>query len=180
MRLITLLLSLSVAGMAADVPWGVRLQYIEACSCDLFCPCYFNDHASHQGSGAHNCTFNNVGRILPGSKYGDLDLAGIKFWLSGDLGSDWATKGDPVKWKSVQFDSSDITWTLSPDGKTAHAKMANGEVTLTRATGADPTKPPRIENTKYFAATWNGPFNLYHSDHYYKGKGKNFSLKHAN
>src|SRR5713226_5003789 len=173
MRFLTLLLSLAVAGMAADVPWAVKLHYIEACSCDLFCPCYFNDHASHQGTGAHGCTFNNAGRILPGSKYGDLDLAGIKFWLSGDLGSDWATKGQadwlvatfepkttqqqkdavmtvltkvyPVKWSSVQFDTSPITWTISPDGKTAHAKMANGKVTLTRANGADPNKPPSIE-----------------------------------
>lgn len=209
MKALTLLLTLAVGAWAADVPWQVRLQYIEACSCDLFCPCYLNDHASHQGSGAHSCNFNNVGRILQG-KYGDVDLTGLKFWLSGDLGSDWATKGQadwlvatfelkatkeqkdavmavlgkiyPVKWNKVDFDTSAITWTLAPDGKTAHAKMANGkgEVTLTRANGADPNKPPRVDNTKYFAATWNSPFNLYHSDHYYKGFGKDYSLKHAN
>ncbi|MBI3698311.1 MAG: DUF1326 domain-containing protein [Acidobacteria bacterium] len=209
MKALTLLLTLAVGAWAADVPWQVRLQYIEACSCDLFCPCYLNDHASHQGSGAHSCNFNNVGRILQG-KYGDVDLTGLKFWLSGDLGSDWATKGQadwlvatfelkatkeqkdavmavlgkiyPVKWNKVDFDTSAITWTLAPDGKTAHAKMANGkgEVTLTRANGVDPNKPPRVDNTKYFAATWNSPFNLYHSDHYYKGFGKDYSLKHAN
>jgi hypothetical protein len=209
MKLATLLLGLATIAMAADVPWQVRLQYIEACSCDLFCPCYFNDHASHQGTGAHACTFNNVGRVLQG-KYGDVDLTGIKFWLSGDLGSDWATKGKadwlvatfepkatqqqkdgvmailgkiyPVQWSSVQFDTSDITWTVSPDKKTAHAKMANGkgEVNLTQAKGSDPAKAPAIDNTRYFAATWNSPFYLYHSDHHYKGFGKNYELHHAN
>lgn len=88
----------------------------------------------------------------------------------------------PVKWASVEFDTSRITWTLSPDGKTAHAKLANGkgEVTLTRAAGADPNKPAQIANTRYFAATWNGPFNLYHSDHKYNGFGKSYELHHAN
>lgn len=203
------LLALAVRAAAADVPWQARIQYIEACSCDLFCPCYFNDHASHQGTGEHSCTFNNVGRVLKG-KYGDVELTGLKFWLSGDLGADWATKGQagwlvatfepettkeqkhammsvlgkiyPVKWDSVHFDTSAITWTLAADGKTAHAKLANGkgEVTLARATGADPGKPAQITNTRYFGATWNGPFNLYHSDHRYNGFGKSYELHHAN
>jgi uncharacterized protein DUF1326 len=198
-----------ISALAADVTWQARIQYIEACSCDLFCPCYFNDHASHQGTGEHSCTFNNVGRVLKG-KYGDVDLTGLKFWLSGDLGADWATKGQagwlvatfepkatqeqkdammavlgkiyPVKWQSVQFDASAITWTLAPDGKTAHAKLANGkgEVTLTRASGADPSKAPQIANTRYFAATWNSPFSLYYSDHRYNGFGKSYELHHAN
>ena len=48
----------------------------------------------------------------------------------------------------------------SPDGKTAHAKMANGkaEVKLARFNGQDPNKPTQIANLKYFAATWNSPF----------------------
>lgn len=209
MKSFALLLGLTITARAADVPWQVRLQYIEACSCDLFCPCYFNDHASHQGTGEHSCTFNNVARVLQG-KYGDVNLTGLKVWLSGDLGADWATKGEagwlvatfepkatkeqkdammavlgkiyPVKWNSVQFDTSAITWTLSPDGKTAHAKMANGkgEVNLTRANGADPNKAPQVANVRYFAATWNSPFNLYHSDHRYNGFGKSYELHHAN
>ena len=209
MKAFTLLLGLAVAASAADVPWQARIQYIEACSCDLFCPCYFNDHASHQGTGTHSCSFNMAGRVLQG-KYGDADLTGVKFWLSGDLGADWGTKGKadwlvatfepkatkeqkdgamavlgkiyPVTWGKVDFDTSEITWTVSPDKKTAHAKMANGksDIKLTSATGADPKMPPQVTNTKYFAATWNGPFNLYHSDHYYKGFGRDYQLHHAN
>jgi len=148
-------------------------------------------------------------RVLAG-KNGDVDLAGMKFWLAGDLGADWGTKGQadwlvvtfepkatkeqkdalmpiltkiyPVKWNSVQMDTSDITWKISPDGKTALAKLANGkgEVKLTRFGGTNPDKPAEINNVRYFAATWNSPFALYHSDHYYKGFGKSYDLHHAN
>ena len=203
------LLLLGVPLLAQDVPWQARLQYIEACSCDLFCPCYFNDHASHQGTGEHKCNFNNVAKVVIG-KHGDVDLTGVKVWLSGDLGADWATKGQadwlvatfepktskeqkdgvmailtkiyPVKWKDVQMDSSDITWKIAPDGKTAYAKLANGkgEVKLTRFGGADAEKAAQISNVRYFAATWNSPFSLYYSDHYYKGAGKSYQLHHAN
>jgi len=195
--------------MAQDKPWNARLQYIVACSCDLFCPCYFNDHASHQCSGAHKCTFN-MGTLVIAGKNGDIDLAGMKFWLAGDLGPDWGTKGQadwlvvtfepkatkeqkdalmpiltkiyPVKWNSVQMDTSDITWRTSPDGKTAYAKLANGkgEVKLTRFAGSNADKPTELNNVRYFAATWNSPFALYHSDHYYKGFGKSYELHHAN
>jgi hypothetical protein len=202
-----LLLGLPLLGQ--EVPWQARLQYIEACSCDLFCPCYFIDHASHQGTGAHQCTFNNVARVVAG-KHGDVDLTGVKVWLSGDLGSDWGTKGQadwlvatfepkttkeqkdglmailtkiyPVKWNDVQMDTSDITWKVSPDGKTAYAKLGNGkgEVKLTRFGGSEPDKAAQISNVRYFAATWNSPFSLYHSDHFYKGFGKSYQLHHAN
>ncbi|MBI3664937.1 MAG: DUF1326 domain-containing protein [Acidobacteria bacterium] len=209
MRLFTLLLGFALAAAGQEVPWQAKLQYIEACSCDLFCPCYFNDHASHQGTGAHSCTFNMGTRVLEG-KYGDVNLTGMKFWLSGDLGADWGTKGKadwlvvtfepkatqeqkdglmkilgklyPVTWGKVDFDTSEITWTMAPDGKTAHAKLANGkgDMKLTRAGNADPNRPAQVTNTKYFAATWNSPFNLYYSDHYYKGFSKDYQLHHAN
>jgi hypothetical protein len=208
MRKLAFLL-LGVPLLAQDVPWHAQIEYIEACSCELFCPCYFNDHASHQGSGEHKCNFNNVARINAG-KHGDVDLKGVKYWLSGDLGADWGTKGQadwlvatfepkatkeqkdaimtiltkiyPVKWKDVQMDTSEITWKISTDGKTAYAKLANGngEVNLTRFAGSDPTKPALIANLRYFGATWNSPFTLYYSDHYFKGHGKSYQLHHAN
>ena len=209
MKRLAILLILSVSVWAADALWAAKLQYIEACSCNLFCPCYFTGHASHQHSGEHKCNFNNVIRVLQ-ANYGDVDLTGMKVWLSGDLGDDWSTKGQadwlvatfepkatkdqkdgmmailtkiyPVKWNSVQMDTSNITWSVSPDGKTATAKLANGkgEVKLTRYNGPDGNKPAQLQNVKYFGATWNGPFNLYYSDHYYKGFGKAYDLKQAN
>src|SRR5713226_9723886 len=103
MKTLVAFVALTVTAAAADVPWQVKIQYIEACSCDLFCPCYFNDHASHQGTGEHMCTFNNVARVVMG-KHGDVDLTGIKVWLSGDLGSDWATKGQ-ADWLVATFET---------------------------------------------------------------------------
>ncbi len=209
MKLLSLLLALSMSALAADVPWAVRLQYIEACSCNLFCPCYFNKQAAHQHTAESKCTFNNAVRVAQG-KHGDLDLAGLKAWLSGDLGADWATKGQaqwlvatfepkatkeqkdalmtifskiyPVTWKSVEFDTSEITWAIAPDRMSAAAKLANGkgEIKLTAASGQDAKRPPQVANTRYFGATWNSAFDLYHSDHYYKGFGKSYSPKQAN
>ncbi|MGH9658033.1 MAG: DUF1326 domain-containing protein [Bryobacteraceae bacterium] len=209
MKAVHLFLAISLSLWAQEPESQARLEYIEACSCDLFCPCYFNDHASHQGSGAHMCTFNNVARISRG-RHGATNLTGVKVWLSGDLGSDWATKGQagwlvatfepsatkeqkdgvmailtkvyPVKWNSVQMDTSEITWSISPDGKSAHAKLANGkgEVKLTRFAGSDPSRPATLNNVRYFGAVWNSPFTMYHSEHYYKGFGKSYSLKKAN
>jgi hypothetical protein len=208
-RLLAVLLFTGTILAAEDQAFQVRLRYIEACSCDLFCVCYFNDHAAHQGTAEHKCTFNNVARVETG-KYGDVNLGGLKVWLSGDLGPDWGTKAQagwlvatfepsatqaqkdalmavmgkiyPVKWSSVQFDTSPITWRIAPDGKTAEAKLGNGkgEVKLTRAGAPDAPSPPTIQNVRYFASTWNSPFTLYYSDHSYKGFGKEYNLKHAN
>ena len=209
MKALAIFLLAATFAWGQDKPWKVNLEYIEACSCSLFCPCYFNQHAQDHHSGEHHCNFNNVPRVLSGN-YGDVDLTGLKVWLNGDLGDDWATKGQadwlivtfepkttkeqkdalvaimgkiyPVTWKSFQTDTSDITWSISPDGKTAHAKMANGkgEVKLTRHAGQDPNKPTQIGNLKYFAANWNSPFVLYYSDHYYRGFGKSYDLKGTN
>jgi hypothetical protein len=209
MKKFSILLMLSATAWAADVPWQVQLKYIEACSCNLFCPCYFTHQASHQHGGGHMCTFNMATRVQEG-KHGNVDLKGMKFWLSGDLGTEWGTKGEadwlvvtfepsatkeqrdglisvltklyPVNWKSFQTDESEISWMISPDQKKAHAKLGNGkgEITLTRFNGPDPSKPTQVGNLKYFAATWNSPFDLYFSDHYYKGFGKDYELKQAN
>ena len=209
MKLVSLALVLSVAAAAADTPWGVRLQYIEACSCNLFCPCYFNKHAAHQHTAEPKCNFSMATRVVQG-KHGDTDLTGMKFWLAGDLGPDWATKGEanwlvvtvepkatkeqkdglmaaltkiyPVKWKSLDMDTSEITWSMAPDRLSASAKLANGkgEIKLTAAGSQDAKRPPQVANTRYFGATWNSAFDLYHSDHFYKGFGKSYAPKQAN
>lgn len=209
-RVLSLLLLFGVAAVtAANKPWNVELAYIEACSCDLFCTCYFLGHASHQGTGdRHTCNFNMATKVTRG-RYGEIDLTGLKFWLSGDLGPNWAhgrgnwlvvtfepattkaqrdallvvlTKIYPLQWNSLQFDESNIVWEMSRDGKKAHGKLSNGkgEVTLTRFAGSDPKKPTEIQNLHYLAADWNSPFALYFSDHYYNGFGKSYKLERAN
>jgi hypothetical protein len=82
---------------------------IEACSCPMFCQCYFNTkpaaHAGHDGhgQGQHFCKFNNVFRVNRGS-YGSTRLDGAKFWVAGDLGSDLSM--GQFDWAVVTFDAA--------------------------------------------------------------------------
>jgi len=75
----------------------MNADYVEACSCHLFCPCYFNKHAEHP-----MCEFNMAVHVR-GGQSGATNLAGAKYWLTGDLGDEWGTakKG---KWVVVSFD----------------------------------------------------------------------------
>jgi len=77
----------------------MKADYVEACSCPLFCPCYFNKHAEHP-----SCEFNMAVHVREGQA-GATNLAGAKYWLTGDLGDEWGTakKG---KWVVVSFDPS--------------------------------------------------------------------------
>src|SRR5512147_2056761 len=71
--------------------WRMKATIIEACSCPMFCQCYFNDHPAehhHGGAGGHYCRFNNAFRVDEG-KYGDVKLDGAKFWIAGDLGEEF-------------------------------------------------------------------------------------------
>ena len=47
---------------AAEKPkWQMKADYVEACSCHLFCPCYFNKHAEHP-----HCEFNMAIKVREG------------------------------------------------------------------------------------------------------------------
>ena len=89
--------------------WALNATIIEACSCTMFCPCYFNPGPSpHSGHGAHNtaehfCKFNNAFKVNKGN-YGDVKLDGAKFWVAGDLGGDFS-KGQ-MDWATLTFDPS--------------------------------------------------------------------------
>src|SRR5260370_2508031 len=95
-------------------------SYIEACSCDMFCPCYFNTHSTnHMGMGEHHmdehfCRANLVLKVDKGY-YKDTKLDGAKVWIATDLGSDWSTGND--SWLVVTFDPS--------LGKEQQAALAN-------------------------------------------------------
>jgi len=97
---------------AAPTPnWALNATIIEACSCPMFCQCYFNTapagHAGgHDGHGTtteHFCRFNNVFRVNRGN-YGSVRLDGAKFWVAGDLGGDFS-KGQ-MDWAALTFDPS--------------------------------------------------------------------------
>lgn len=86
-------------------PWVFNATIIEACSCPMFCQCYFNTSpAGHHGHGSdkeHFCRFNNAFQVNSG-EYGDVDLSGAKFWVAGDLGADFSA--GKMDWAALTFD----------------------------------------------------------------------------
>lgn len=94
------------AAKAGD--WDFNATIIEACSCPMFCQCYFNmkpaSHHGHAGGGGeHFCKFNNAFKVNKGQS-GGVKLDGAKFWVAGDLGGDFS-KGQ-MDWAVLTFDPS--------------------------------------------------------------------------
>jgi hypothetical protein len=97
----------------APADWAMNATIIEACSCPMFCQCYFNTQpASHPGccppgsdpkDAPRYCRFNNAYRVNHGN-FGSVKLDGAKFWAAGDLGGDFS-KGE-MGWVVVHFDPS--------------------------------------------------------------------------
>lgn len=167
--------------------WAINATAIEACSCPHFCICYFNSHpAAHHENGKteHYCKFNNAYKVNKGH-YGSTDLAGAKFWLTGDLGGDFSqgqmnwvlatfdkdttpeqrqALGEilghvfPVKWKSFQTGEGAISWNANKDE--AHATLNDGktaEIQLKRFQGMT-DEPAVLKNVKYWGTPRNDGF----------------------
>lgn len=97
-----------LARAAAEPAWSMNATAIEACSCPMFCQCYFNSApAQHSMAGMqgmeHYCKFNNAYKVNKGM-YGATKLDGAKFWIYGDLGGDFS-KGE-MNWAVVTFDKA--------------------------------------------------------------------------
>ena len=100
---------------AAAADWAMNATVIEACSCPMFCQCYFNaepaghggagheGHEGHGGGGEHFCRANNAYKINKGH-YGTTSLDGAKFWISADLGASFAD--GEMDWAVLTFDKS--------------------------------------------------------------------------
>ena len=183
-------------------------SYIEACSCDMFCPCYFNTHAMIHGDQQF-CRANLVLRVDKGY-YKGTKLDGAKVWLANDLGSDWSTGKDswlvvnfdpsvtaeqkealgdllvqlyPSKWARSQTDSVPFTWNVDTSAGVATAKLSNGkgEVVLERWQGDEPNKETVIHNLKYWGAQSNTGFRMWKSKHeYYEGNGEKMDYSGTN
>jgi hypothetical protein len=101
-------LAARVAGVAATPAWALNATVIEACSCTMFCPCYFNPHPTehtgtgeHAGHGAgHFCRFNNAYKVNHGH-HGTTTLDGVTFWLAGDLGDEFSD--GEMDWSVLHF-----------------------------------------------------------------------------
>lgn len=90
---------------ASSSDWALNATIIEACSCRMFCPCYFSTVPSPQGEGhgamaEHYCRFNMGYRVNKGN-LGNVSLDGLKFWIAGDLGADYS-KG--TEWAEITFE----------------------------------------------------------------------------
>jgi hypothetical protein len=101
------------AAAGADTPWSMNASIIEACSCPMFCQCYFaTKPAAHavqasdghdHGASEHYCRANNVFKVNKGM-YGKTKLDGAKFWAAMDLGDDFSD--GEMKWAVLTFDPS--------------------------------------------------------------------------
>jgi hypothetical protein len=96
----------------ATPKWAMNATIIEACSCPMFCQCYFSTkpashggggHAGHGAHGEHFCKFNNAYRVNKGH-FGDVSLDGAKFWIGGDLGAEF--DDGEMDWAVLTFDPS--------------------------------------------------------------------------
>ncbi len=201
------LLALCVVILLASTPgkpaWQMKADYVEACSCHLFCPCYFNKHAEHP-----HCEFNMAVKVREGYS-GNTNLAGAKYWLTGDLGDEWGTnkKGDWVvvsfdpstnkeqrdalapmilktyglEWKELKVQEAPIQ--VDRAGDIVNATLGGGQLAtmkLKREAGAD-GKGVVLKNVKYFGAQNNDGFDMYRSlEHSANVQGHKFSYSDRN
>src|SRR5262244_3974138 len=108
--LLTISVRSALAQKSAEPDWSLNATIIEACSCPMFCQCYFNTkpaahsgHSSHGTEIEHFCRFNRAFKVNKGS-FGSTKLEGVKFWMSGDLGADFST--DQMDWAALTFEPS--------------------------------------------------------------------------
>ena len=201
--------AVAVAQQKAGPTWSMNATIIEACSCEMFCTCYFQTEPS-PAHGEHGyCRFNMAYKVNKG-KAGDVDLAGAKFWLAGDLGdnfgdgeTEWVevtfdpsvTKAQrdaiaavlgpvyPVKWKSFTVGAdAPIEWSASKES--AIAKLdggKGGEIRLKHNPTAMSAEPTVIQNLKYFAAPRNTGFVLMPAElQAFRRTDKKFETKDTN
>ncbi len=89
--------------------WSMNATIIEACSCPMFCSCYFGSghpaghHNMESHAEEHFCRFNNAFQVNHGT-YKGVKLDGARFWVGGDLGGDFS-KGQ-MDWAVLTFDKS--------------------------------------------------------------------------
>lgn len=146
------------SGQATAKPdFAITASLIEACSCDMFCPCYFGKSTHH--GGAHFCKFNNVLKVDKGY-HKNVKLDGVKAWLAGDLDEEWnkplagqkpkagwlvvtyepsITKAQeeamtdillqlyPMQWNVLGVDKFPIEWGIDRQSGIATARLGNGK-----------------------------------------------------
>jgi len=104
--------SMMAYGSSRTPTWRLNATIIEACSCPMFCQCYFNSKPAGPGCCSKPddpllktrfCRFNNAFRINRGT-YEETKLDGTKFWIAGDLGDDFSD--GVMGWAMLHFEPS--------------------------------------------------------------------------
>ena len=106
---LTMGLAFALASMgeepAKPADWSFNATLIEACSCPMFCQCFFNSAPASHGHGEHGgdhyCKFNIAYHVNKGA-YNGVKLDGAEFWVSGDLGDSFAD--GKMDWAELTFD----------------------------------------------------------------------------
>jgi hypothetical protein len=194
---------------AAKPDFDITASYIEACSCDMFCPCYYNTHPTIH-DGVQYCRANLVLKVDQGH-YKDVKLDGAKVWISSDLGSDWSTGKDswavvtfdpsvsaeqkkalgdiigqlyPFKWTWLKTDTAAFAWKVDTKTGVAEAKRADGmgDVILERVPQRDdPARETVVHNLHYWNAQSNNGFRMWKTKHeYYEGQGQKIDYSGTN
>lgn len=190
------------SGQAAKAAWALNATIIEACSCTMFCPCYFSTIPSghaHAGMSEHYCRFNMAYRVNQG-RFNGAALDGLKFWIAGDLGADFSKSGEwaeitfepsatkqqreaittivpnvyPVNWKAFSIgQDAAIDWSAAKDRSEARLDAGKaGFVTLRRNQGMT-NDPTIIANLRYFGAPRNTGFHLMPNEGHAYRRGPN-------
>lgn len=95
-----------------DPTWDFNATVIEACSCPMFCPCFFKPqpaghpsrhggHGEEHGEMEHFCRFNIAYHVNEGS-YNGVSLNDVEYWFAGDLGADFSE--GKTEWAALTFD----------------------------------------------------------------------------
>jgi hypothetical protein len=220
-RILLLVLAVCIAGTVALAQYAEKVApsstkndfditstYIEACSCDMFCPCYFNTHSTMHAD-MQFCRANLVFHVDKGH-YNDVKLDGAKVWISSDLGSDWSTGKDswavvtydssvtpqqkaalddivaqlyPFKWTWLKSEMAPFSWSIDAMSGVAEAKRSDGkgEVTLERMKGDRPKQEIVVHNLHYWNAQSNDGFRMWKSKReYYEGYDQKFDYAGTN
>ena len=180
--------------------WAIQAEYIEACSCNLFCMCYFQTHPD----GDRFCEFNMAVKILSGH-VGDVKVDGEYLWMSGDLGGDFTktlkgvvitfdqktpkekrdaiaflvTKLYPYKFDSVKTDEGAITYQRT-GWSSGHATLGDRAEIKLEGVKDKNGEPTVIHNLTYWGAQKNDGFYLAYGTHRYKGNGYDYSHTRRN
>ena len=206
--ILAIAVGLAVASAPAGPSWTMKADYVEACSCHLFCPCYFKDSQGHKHAEHPFCEFNMAVTVREGHS-GNIGLANAKYWLTGDLGDKWGTE-KKAKWVTVSFDPNTtqaqrdalapiilktygLEWgelkvqeapiEIRQSGDIVEAELADGQqayMKLQREPGVD-GKGVVLKNVKYFDALQNDGFQMYKSmEHRANVAGHEFSYSDRN